>query len=100
MKPKKYELIECPHCGRQYLPAEIFIPKYLLGQPRNILRDVYGQILDYEGTGSDLEETYICDSCNTEFDIKLITHFTSTTTKVGNIDEEYISTSISENNLF
>ena len=25
MKLRKNEVIECPHCGREYLPAEIFI---------------------------------------------------------------------------
>jgi len=49
MKPRKFEIIECPHCGREYLPAEIFVPHPFFGRPRDIVRDVYGHILDFEG---------------------------------------------------
>ena len=30
---KKIELIICPHCGTEYLPAEIYYPKHFFGNP-------------------------------------------------------------------
>lgn len=30
---KKLELIICPKCGREYLPAEIYYPNEFLGKP-------------------------------------------------------------------
>ena len=41
----KKNVIKCPHCGCEYLPAEVFYPKYLLGKPFNIIRDEEGTIL-------------------------------------------------------
>ena len=99
MKTRKFEVIECPKCGREYLPAEIFFPKYFFGVPKDIVRDTYGRILDYEGTSVDLTEKYVCDKCNTEFNVKAKVTFTSELTKLENIDEEYTSV-IHTNTLF
>jgi len=72
--PKKYksQTIACPYCGYEYLPGEIFIPVYLIGQPvpKTILRDGIGTILysEYQkGKELDLEEKYICDHCENTF---------------------------------
>ena len=62
-------IINCPYCNRQYLPGEIFEPKYFLGQPKNIVRNSLGEILGYEGINQDFDETYICDECNKEFKV-------------------------------
>lgn len=91
MKPRKFELIECPKCGRQYLPAEIFIPKAFFGKPRDIVRDVYGKILEYEDTSVDTCESYTCDKCNTTFEIKVRMSFLTDKNKIGDMDEEYTS---------
>lgn len=99
MKPRKFELIECPHCGRQYLPAEIFVPKYFFGKPKDIVRDVYGKILEYEDTSVDTCETYTCDKCNTTFDIKVRMCFLTDKNTVENMDSEYVS-SVKISNLF
>ena len=99
MKTKRFEVIACPSCGREYLPAEIFIPKSFFGYPKDIVRDVYCRILDYEGTSVDLQETYTCDKCNTLFQIKAKVSFTVATTKLENPDEPYV-TSLQKNNLF
>lgn len=96
---KKTEVITCPKCGREYLPAEIFVPNAFFGRPRDIVRDVYGTILDYEGTSLDVEETYTCDKCNTTFNIKARCSFATSLSKFENIDEEY-STKIKQNTLF
>ena len=37
MKVRKFEVIECPACGNQYLPAEIFYPKYFSVLPMQYL---------------------------------------------------------------
>ena len=99
MNPRKFELIDCPKCGRQYLPAEIFVPKAFFGTPYDIVRDIYGNILDYEGTSVDLFETYTCDKCNTTFQVRTKMQFTTESTKLANFDEEY-STPLHKNTLF
>lgn len=100
MRPRKFEVIECPRCGREYLPAELFVPKYFFGKPYDIVRDVYGKILDYEGTSIDLNESYTCDKCGTDFDIRAKISFVSGTGKLDNMDEPYTSRITAKNNLF
>lgn len=99
MKTRKFEVIDCPKCGRQYLPAEIYVPNAFFGKPVDIVRDVYGTILDYEGTSVNLQETFTCDNCNTTFQIKAKIGFTTELTKLDNFDEEY-SSPIHKNMLF
>ena len=91
MKTRKFEIIECPKCGYEYLPAEIFVPKYYFGTPENIERDEHGKIINYEGTSVDLFEKYKCDKCNTEFRIVSKLQLTSELTFPGSFDEEYVS---------
>lgn len=92
MKSKRNELIICPKCHREYLPAEIFIPKYVFGTPKEIIRDVYGQILEYEGSSMDLQESYVCDTCNTTFNVIAKISFNTSPDTVGNFEDPYIST--------
>lgn len=63
------KIISCPHCGYQYLPGEIFDPKYFLGQPHNVVRNVNGEILGYEGIQMTDMESFICDHCGEEFKV-------------------------------
>ena len=63
------KFISCPKCNYQYLPGEIFDPKYFLGQPKNIIRNSIGEILGYEGIAMDLTETFTCEHCNEEFEV-------------------------------
>lgn len=88
-KIRKSELIICPYCSREYLPAEIFIPNYIFGKPTDIVRDMDGQILEYSGTPGDLSECYTCDSCNNTFNVMMRMSFNTEVTKIGNIEEEY-----------
>ena len=37
--------ISCPTCHFQYLPGEIFISNYLVGQPKRVIRNKIGEIL-------------------------------------------------------
>ena len=63
------KFISCPKCNYQYLPGEIFDPKYFLGQPKHIIRNSIGEILGYEGIAMDLTETFTCEHCNEEFEV-------------------------------
>ena len=69
IRDKKEITIVCPHCGYEYLPAEIFIPKYFFGHPEDIERRAEGNVDIYEGSTMCLTETYNCDHCNTTFNI-------------------------------
>ena len=99
MKTRKFEIIQCPKCGREYLPAEIFIPSAFFGKPQDVVRDVYGRILDYEGTSVDTIETYTCDKCSTLFQVRAKMTFVVENTTLGSIDEEYTSP-LYKNTLF
>ena len=47
---KKFDVIECPVCKAQYLPAEIYLPKNFIGNPQNINKDhLTGKIEDFYG---------------------------------------------------
>ena len=69
-KMTKYQVIRCPQCGAEYLPGEIYLPKYFLGQPKNISKDFQGMIVDAEGLPQDLTETFTCNKCATLFEVK------------------------------
>lgn len=71
----KKVIIKCPHCGCEYLPAEIYLPNSLLGHPSNIIKDHDGQILGFDGTDMCLTETYTCDKCNTTFNVDCVVFF-------------------------
>lgn len=77
MKPKQLRIIKCPICGYEYLPAEIFLPNDFLGKPKNIVKDIGGKILSYEGSSMNDTETYKCDSCGTLFEVVSTTNFVS-----------------------
>jgi DNA-directed RNA polymerase subunit RPC12/RpoP len=67
----KTPLIRCPHCFREYLPGEIYMPGDLIGQPQDIVRDTLGKII-YEDYGPVENEPtlvthYVCDECEKPF---------------------------------
>ena len=91
MKVRKFEIIECPKCGYEYLPAEIFVPNAFFGRPENIERNADGKLVSYEGSSVDLFETYWCDKCNTEFRVVSKLQLTTEYTFPGSFnDEEYV----------
>ena len=69
--------ITCPRCGAEYLPSELFIPKFVFGKPTDIERTDTGKLLWCDGQDMDLQETYKCDYCNKPFEIKAIIKFES-----------------------
>ena len=63
-----FDVICCPHCGAEYLPAEIYIPDAFVGKPTNINKEaITGKISDFFGTTMNLDENYVCDKCSKPF---------------------------------
>lgn len=92
------KFICCPKCNYQYLPGEIFNPKYFLGQPKNIIKNSIGEILGYEGIKMDTSETFICENCNHEFTVQAKINFAIQDD--SNMDEQSKETSIQQLSLF
>lgn len=91
MRNKKLEIIACPYCGREYLPSEIYLPNSFLGKATNIMRMTDGTIEAFFGKGMDLKESYICDKCNSEFNVQAKVTFKSFPLKDNKFKEEYIT---------
>lgn len=88
MREKKLEIIRCPHCNTEYLPAEIFLPNSFIGKPSNIVKDIAGKILDFSGNSMDTKESFICDRCGTTFKVRTQLQF-FTEIKNDNFNEDY-----------
>ena len=70
---RKTPVIKCPHCGAQYLPAEIFMPEAFIGRPDDLVKDSLGKILyeDYQdGKEPDMVEHFTCEYCEKPFVIE------------------------------
>lgn len=89
MKIRKFEIIDCPHCKYEYLPAEIFVPKAFFGIPFDIQRDESGKLVSYEGSSVDLFETYICDHCSKEFRVVTKLQLTTEPTFLSTFEADY-----------
>jgi hypothetical protein len=63
-------IINCPNCGAEYLPAEVFLPFNYFNKPFFIKKDENGKILNQLDGELNLYETYICDHCNKGFEIR------------------------------
>lgn len=87
----KVNVIICPHCGREYLPAEIYMPHSFLGKPKTIVRTETGKIDSFLGSSMDLHETYECDKCGTLFNVKATISFESQPEKEYDFNQEYSS---------
>lgn len=81
---KKLTYITCPHCGREYLPAEIFYPNEFFGRPQDVERLNNGKIENFCGKTMNTEEEYICDGCLTKF--KVMAKVTFTTKEISKYD--------------
>lgn len=100
MRPKKLDVICCPKCGREYLPAEIFLPKEFLGNPDGIMRDYSGKIIDFLNYSMNLKEKYVCDSCDTPFKVTANVSFKTFVDKEGDFNEYYSTPLYEQFNLF
>ena len=83
--------IKCPVCGYEYVVSEIFIPKYLLGNPKLIERDNEGKIDVYVGDEQDLVEEYTCDNCSTAFKVRANITFDVEVLENKTFNDEYIT---------
>ena len=88
MEKKSYKVISCPVCGREYVPSEIFVPKYFMGTIKDKMLDENGKIELFNGTDMDLEETYICDGCHNHMKIRAKVDFEVSSVFDG-FEEEY-----------
>lgn len=82
-------LIRCPHCGQEYLPAEIFMPTDLLGEPTDIIRKPDGKIDFFLGEKPTFETEYCCDNCDTVFRVRARLSCESFTDE--DFNDEYVS---------
>lgn len=83
--------LRCPYCNIEYLPGEILIPNYIIGQPKEVDRDEDGNIIWNSGINQNLKETYICDRCHKKFNIKVKLDYTTEKTDDIDMSEDYVS---------
>lgn len=81
--------IKCPHCGREYLPCEIYYPDEFLGNAKNVVVD-NKCIIYFDGQDMNLEEEYVCDDCGKSFRVKAKVSF-ETTANEYDFDDDYVS---------
>lgn len=75
---KAWTVIKCPHCGFEYVPAEIFMPGDLVGTPDSIVRDALGKTIyvDYIEDEQPLSvEEYTCDNCGHTFLVEPVVQY-------------------------
>ena len=97
---KKTKTIICPKCGREYLPAEIFYPKYFFGKVKDIVKDCNGQIISYEGESLNLSENYICDKCGTNMKVTAHISFDASIDEAFDFNNDYVTKKKESFNLF
>lgn len=72
-------ILKCPHCGREYLPGEIFCPGELIGKSKSIIRDALGKKIIYLEYEKDEEpcftEKFVCEECGKEFIVEATLSF-------------------------
>lgn len=88
---KKDIVIKCPYCNYEYLPGEIYLPKYFLGQPKDIERTIDGKIDIELGLPQDLSEHYICDKCNKPFTVWATLSFESKKEAQHDFSEDFVA---------
>ena len=84
-------IIKCPHCETEYFLGEIFLPKYFLGQPKNVERDFSGRIIWNDGLEQNLEEKFICEKCNSCFKVNCSVECEVVLDERLDIDKDYSS---------
>lgn len=86
----KNKKIICPTCGHEYHIAEIYYGDKLLGRPLNIIKDENGKILGFEGSDANYSEQYICDNCDSRFEVTAsITYETKEVINLFDDEEEF-----------
>lgn len=88
---KRDIVITCPHCGREYLPAEIYIPTAFFGHPEDIDRFENGEIEVYDGAPMNLVEEYNCDYCGEDFIVTADVRFKTVRKNEPKFNQVYVS---------
>lgn len=88
---KKEIIITCPHCGMEYLPSELYMPKDFFGNPGEIYKTPSGNLEAYEGNSMNLVEEYTCDNCGTTFEVEADIKFRTKEKQADSFDEDYTS---------
>lgn len=87
---RKLAVITCPTCGREYLPAEIFLPNVFFGRPLNIRRSMDEKIIDFDGESLNTSESYYCEKCNIPFNVISKISFDTKVNISVDFDNDYI----------
>ena len=88
--------IKCPYCAYEYLPGEIYIPKYFVGQPKEVERLVDGKVDVEFGIPQDLTEHYVCDHCNRPFTVEATITYNVTKDADRDFSEDYTTSLFSD----
>ena len=97
---KRIDVITCPNCGAEYLAREIFVPDSFFGKSVDIEKDhLTHKILHDFGRPLGLNESYICDYCNTPFIIKTYIRFNVEEDVRHNFNKVH-TTPLKKNSLF
>lgn len=92
-------IIKCPYCDYEYVPGEIFLPNWLIGQPKEVERDCYGHII-YSDDITDLKEEYICDKCNKCFIVEANIKFNAFENNIKNASDIYVTPKLCNKKLY
>lgn len=92
---KNWQVIKCPHCGYEHVPAEIFMPGELIGRTKTVIRDALGKIIyvEYYDEEEPIATTkYFCDNCDRPFVVEPVVSY-KVSKEVEELDfkEQYIS---------
>ena len=88
---KKFDIITCPVCGMEYLPAEIFVPRAFFGRPHSIDKLSNGKIDSYCGKSMDTRENYICDKCGTALKVSAKFYFRAEVDEKRNFNKDFVT---------
>lgn len=92
---KNFDVITCPICGMEYLPAEIFIPRSFFGRPHSIDKLADGRIDSFCGKSMDTREEYVCDKCGTALKVFAKVYFRAEVDEKKSFNRDF-ATKISE----
>ena len=100
MSFKRYDIIRCPHCNAEYTAGEIYIPKSFLGVPCELEKEATThRILFDAGEPMDTHEHFVCEYCNTPFDVDAYVTFSVKEDTIKNFNQNHVTT-LRKNSLF